>query len=914
MANSGDDTLLPTGWIRKASRRCPTASYYFNTETGKSTWIHPNLLEWANEGAPKKKKKKGKTQTKAFQVKDEVAEKKPVHSKKHTVTNDSTTSPKKKLNNSDESKSKSEEPKPIVGKRKPVTFNITAKAKLKSFMSEQHKPSTSKAVKDVHTDGDNNKCGKSKLKPVSPGLSLIFDGYGDEDNDSEEKDAAKEETRKIIKAKRKGTTKKGGSKDILEDIVKEMNNNPSQEKKYYSLPIPFREERLKEKEKVMTLYEKKPKSVFTKNVPNRESVSGLQEELKSTEDSPSVTASDSTESGLEKTTVSPSVSSESKLEESKEVKNVFTFYALDVDDVTDMEVDEQEIIAEIATFRGEASHSTLPNDYNCSLHSSSVNKGSLEALFFVVDTNVLIHDTGISFLEALITSRIDGKETRIVIPYTALQEMDGLKRKETVGRACQSAIKWCHHHFETGDPRVQGQSYQNYLSTRAIDQQASGDDLIRDCCLQLQKEGLNVCLLSNDVNLCNKAFMANINATGTRKLQSKMNNKATRNITLSSPCKRLQMDDDDDYHMKKVKNETNPLPHHHQNNHRETLPKYSSHEDGIIKADQNVSQLHHGKITPVPKRVRRKEIYLNSEEEKTLDNIIGSLQITLSSILETVMKDIFGDLWLKIVLHKPPWTIRTLFICWDKHWIAVMLDIFPREVKNLVEEIKHMLRNCEIGIESVSTLTQKVKQLYRFFDIRFHDHIMPLPGESDGILDRETLASTTPSLSNIPPSSVLSPANTSLEENNSRGESEGVNNVKNMINQVGLHITHYVALVLDAYCVQHNLQTLNTTSQMNQEQAYSSGVNLHQVIYSLGTTIVRCMNEKNAEAILEVCHLLVNFWTEAKEQCPELPFTNHDLSRLLECQEGQQYLRSVIKELEKLMEHLNVIDPGANNS
>lgn len=34
---------LPEGWILKASRRYPDKLYYFNTLTGKSTWVLPGF-------------------------------------------------------------------------------------------------------------------------------------------------------------------------------------------------------------------------------------------------------------------------------------------------------------------------------------------------------------------------------------------------------------------------------------------------------------------------------------------------------------------------------------------------------------------------------------------------------------------------------------------------------------------------------------------------------------------------------------------------------------------------------------------------------------------------------------------------------------------------------------------------------
>lgn len=320
----------------------------------------------------------------------------------------------------------------------------------------------------------------------------------------------------------------------------------------------------------------------------------------------------------------------------------------------------------------------------------------------------------------------------------------------------------------------------------------SGDDLILDCCLQLHEKGLNVCLLSNDVNLCNKALMANISAIGMRKLRSMMYDNNARNGTLSSPCKRQQMDEDDDYHMRQVRSEADKSPN--QSSHGEMLADYSSHEAVMSKTDQGDSQVHHEHLTPRHKRMRRKKSYLNSEDEKTLEGIASSVHRTLSSILKTVMKNTFDDLWLKIVLFKPPWTRQEVFACWEKHWLATMIDIFPRDVKDLVEEVKNMLDDCEVGRVSVSDVSRKVVQLYQFFEVRFHDHIQPLPGESvSGMADGKaqltssTITTTTSvPLSHTPPPSFTTTSTTTTTSH------EGINNVKNMINLVGVHTTHYM--------------------------------------------------------------------------------------------------------------------------
>lgn len=133
----------------------------------------------------------------------------------------------------------------------------------------------------------------------------------------------------------------------------------------------------------------------------------------------------------------------------------------EIDRVEDMEVDVQEIINEITSFR-----ENLDLSHRSDRKQLCVDfDGNMQSVYYVTDTNVLLHD--VSFLEKLKNKVVAGKPVIIVIPYVILQELDGLKKSLSVGKASRKAISWVNKYFERQDKRVVGQNYDDYLTTLA---------------------------------------------------------------------------------------------------------------------------------------------------------------------------------------------------------------------------------------------------------------------------------------------------------------------------------------------------------------------------------------------------------------------------------------------------------------
>ncbi|XP_018800565.1 PREDICTED: probable replication factor C subunit 1 [Bactrocera latifrons] len=130
--------------------------------------------------------------------------------------------------------------------------------------------------------------------------------------------------------------------------------------------------------------------------------------------------------------------------------------------------------------------------------------------YFVLDTNVLLQH--LAFLEELCQMKLcDTGGTILYIPYSVLQELDKLKQF-AVGDGTKvlavRAIKYLNSKFETKNKHLQAQSALSELEH--LVEITSPDDRIINCCLQVKQQIDHVILLTEDINLRNKAICNNI--------------------------------------------------------------------------------------------------------------------------------------------------------------------------------------------------------------------------------------------------------------------------------------------------------------------------------------------------------------------------------------------------------------------
>ncbi|CAL4102623.1 unnamed protein product [Meganyctiphanes norvegica] len=472
----------------------------------------------------------------------------------------------------------------------------------------------------------------------------------------------------------------------------------------------------------------------------------------------------------------------------------------DQDLETDMEVDQhKQILTEINNYRGNITQDVSPR--SCSLPQNPVHMAldatNSSSIFFVVDTNILLDDK--MFLERLATRHIMGKKAKILIPYTVIQELDGLKKSPTVGILSQKAIVWCNNHFEKEDSSIQGQSFSHYRQTITKYNSNECDDRIRDCCLLLQSEnGLQVCLITNDVNLRNKALLASVKAFSLQKLKSTMTKlqqgKDTSTTSEVSLC-------DSDHLMRSISTEeiqslTRTSFQIISDTGYSNATNSSSHQitdiDGVSTSiGKPCKRLSIPGESPGSKRNNKKKERVTESEE--LKRIKQSLKDTLGGILEYSAKEGFGDVWLQVVLRKPPWTLEDIFACWNKHWRALFTDKFSREVEGNIKVIEEKIKvssHCHIDEEN---LKERVDFLFELINqTSFKDFVcegQPLSSDIEKSHNSISKLNSDNSSLNIYTDNGQS---VQLQNKTITEGTAGVENIGEMLRLVGLRCTQIV--------------------------------------------------------------------------------------------------------------------------
>ncbi|XP_055845247.1 transcriptional protein SWT1 [Episyrphus balteatus] len=137
-------------------------------------------------------------------------------------------------------------------------------------------------------------------------------------------------------------------------------------------------------------------------------------------------------------------------------------------------------------------------------------KWKTDYFYFVIDTNVFLEN--ITFVDELITMKLcDTAGTVIYVPYCVLQELDKLKVRspsESIKTRSARAIKFFNKAFETKSENIQAQSSGD--ENRHLIKVKSPDDSILNCCLQVKQHIDNVLLLTEDINLRNKAMCSDV--------------------------------------------------------------------------------------------------------------------------------------------------------------------------------------------------------------------------------------------------------------------------------------------------------------------------------------------------------------------------------------------------------------------
>lgn len=91
------------------------------------------------------------------------------------------------------------------------------------------------------------------------------------------------------------------------------------------------------------------------------------------------------------------------------------------------------------------------------------------------------------------------------------------------------------------------------------------------------------------------------------------------------------------------------------------------------------------------------------------------------------MKQAYDDeIWLHIVLVKPPWKLADIFRCVEKHWIAVFGYVYPKDMRDKMDHLHSVWKQlktsriieqkkCEVLVESAISILQLMQRTRKQF-------------------------------------------------------------------------------------------------------------------------------------------------------------------------------------------------------
>uniref|UniRef100_W5KUK6 Transcriptional protein SWT1 n=1 Tax=Astyanax mexicanus TaxID=7994 RepID=W5KUK6_ASTMX len=294
-------------------------------------------------------------------------------------------------------------------------------------------------------------------------------------------------------------------------------------------------------------------------------------------------------------------------------------------------------------------------------------------VLIVLDTNILI-----SHLDFVKKMHSDGLGAlgypTLLVPWVVLQELDSLKNgklSEEVKLKARAPVHYIYCCLKSQVPRLWGQSMQQASQILRGPGIMNNDDRVLQCCLQYQElypEGTLI-LCTNDKNLCSKALLSGVKALSKADLVEEAN--------------------------------ANP---------------------GLLnrRCSQHTARLSAGRTSEEQKRKQCKDEEVSEQELCECVSVLErNLQTALSAVLEEEMKAAYEELWLEIVYLKPPWTLKSVLQCFQKHWIAVFGSIIQRNLLRSVETLSSCLcTGAPVEQKSVLTALHGAEELLNAFSSR----------------------------------------------------------------------------------------------------------------------------------------------------------------------------------------------------
>lgn len=291
--------------------------------------------------------------------------------------------------------------------------------------------------------------------------------------------------------------------------------------------------------------------------------------------------------------------------------------------------------------------------------------------FVITDTNIFLHN--LDLVRRLTALDSGPPDVKVCIPWMAIQELDHIKncKRGVIARSAVAAIAFINKALVAKNPKFRGQTIAEARTKENCMPKDfnNNDDHFVHCCIVVANTGNRVLLLSNDVNLRNKALINNIQTFSAAEMEAILDREFGGTRT-------------------------------------QVQPGSSTAKEPA--ADNLVS------AAPVPQ-----------SESAVWEEVRGILRKNLSLVLENELQSAFGDLWPRVVAVKPPWTEETALECVLKHFIALTGTAFKSSLKKVIENLLSVLRKQDLQPPGTRSLVQLSLVLCTALQV----HYYPLAGD-----------------------------------------------------------------------------------------------------------------------------------------------------------------------------------------
>ena len=330
-------------------------------------------------------------------------------------------------------------------------------------------------------------------------------------------------------------------------------------------------------------------------------------------------------------------------------------------------------------------------------------------LFIVLDTNVLLGH--LNFITEVRDGMVCDLRPTLLLPWIVIQELDGLKENEMVGRQANKAVKFIHACVSDRHPRVRVQRSDEETSEKRLKIECN-DDRILECCLYF-RSGVDhggVVLFTNDVNLSVKSMVHNILAFSRETIVNGLKQWRHKGNEIQRTSKMTPLATDPDVYesaakrpCQQVSRETPPSSNKAHNTQHGTSRDH--YRFGVKrKRPHGLSQATPTKEKPNQQikvsNKRDSSIPTTSSDDSVYCRASSVLRDSLAYCIEEHMVKIYEELWMTIVAVKPPWTLRDCLFLLSKHWVAVFGFVLPRDTKKFVEILQDLVKRAESKILS----------------------------------------------------------------------------------------------------------------------------------------------------------------------------------------------------------------------